>query len=136
VTSKGPRSGGWLGCAGVSLVLAVPFVAISVGMSVEGTPRHYKETRGVVVNDIDIVRFEDIAGNEVEFETFLDAEEGDSFTVYYDPAEPAETAFTPRGRSEEIIVGFAIAAFLGAVAVGTGGVAAWRFYRYRRDAAA
>lgn len=60
-----------------------------------------------------IIRFEDTAGSKVQFEAFVSAEEGESFTALYDPADPAESAVIPKGHAELVLVSFIIAAFLG-----------------------
>ena len=130
------RFKGWLVAALVLFLLALLFVIVGLAEAVGGIPDDYQEAHGIVVvgGSDTIIRFEDISGSEVRFEPVIVAEEGESFTVLYDPADPVGTAVTREGQSELVLVLFIMAAFFGVVAAFCGGMGASRFYRYRRSA--
>jgi hypothetical protein len=130
------RYKGWLVGGFVLLLLAALVAIVGLAEARGGIPGYYEEGNGtVVVGGVDtIIRFEDISGSEVQFEAILVAEEGESFTVFYDPADAAATAVTPAGQAELVLTLFIVAAFLGGVAAALGGVAASRYYRYRGSA--
>ena len=96
-----------------------------------GIPGHFEEAHCIAVEGGygPTIRFEDKSGLDVQFRgAFIEAEEGQSFTVLYDPADPAATAITDEGHSESVQFGAGFAVSLGTVAVLLGAVA---FYRYR-----
>ena len=124
---------GWFIAAAIMLALASFMLIGAIILAVEGIPDGYEEAAGLVVEGgiSTVIRFEDASGSEIQFDAFIEAEEGQTYTVVYDPEDPEGTAITTVGNSQLIVFIFIITAFLGAVAAALGGVGWWRYRRHR-----
>jgi len=88
----------WLAIIGVAVVLLVYAV---IGW-VMWPPGGFESAEGVVIavtfSQTGIVRFEDDDHRVFEYLAFVDAGEGDTVVVVYDPKDPGATAETSRDR--------------------------------------